>query len=104
MTLDMNEVDVYKAAKLMANFRGYETITEYAKKEADITPQCFTLKLRNNTLRFKDFLELCNDLGFDVKLESRENFRGGRLIVALSFCKGAGKYEQIFKICKRYTP
>ena len=76
MTLDMNEVDVYKAAKLMANFRGYETITEYAKKEANITPQCFTLKLRNNTLRFKDFLELCNDLGFDVKLESRDNFRG----------------------------
>ena len=76
MTLDLKEVDVYKVARLMANFRGYESITEYARKEADITPQSFTLKLRNNTLRFKDFLELCNDLGFDVKLESRDNFRG----------------------------
>ena len=76
MTLDMKEVDVYKAARLMANFRGYESITEYAKKEVEITPQSFTLKLRNNTLRFKDFLELCNDLGFDVRLESRENSRG----------------------------
>ena len=76
MTLDMKEVDVYKAARLMANFRGYESITEYAKKEVDITPQSFTSKLRNNTLCFKDFLELCNDLGFDVKLESRDNFRG----------------------------
>ena len=75
MTLDMKEVDVYKAARLMANFRGYESITEYANKAVDITPQSFTLKLRNNTLRFKDFLELCNDLGFDVKLESRDNFR-----------------------------
>ena len=76
MTLDLKEVDVYKAARLMANFRGYESITEYAREEVDITPQSFTLKLRNNTLRFKDFLELCNDLGFDVKLESRDNFRG----------------------------
>ena len=76
MTLDMNEVDVYKAARLMANFRGYESITEDAKKEVDIAPQSFTSKLRNNTLRFKDFLELCNDLGFDVRLESCENFRG----------------------------
>ena len=32
MTLDLKEVDVYKAARLMANFRGYESITEYAKK------------------------------------------------------------------------
>ena len=71
MTLDMKEVDVYKAAKLMANFRGYESITEYAKKKADTTPQSFTLKLRNNTLRCRDFLELCDKLGFDVKLESR---------------------------------
>ena len=76
MTLDLKEVDVYKAARLMANFRGYESITEYAKKEVDITPQSFTSKLRNNTLRFKDFLEICDKLGFDVKLESRDNFRG----------------------------
>ena len=66
MTLDMKEVDVYKAARLMANFRGYESITE-----VDITPQSFTSKLRNNTLRFKDFLDICDNLGFDVKLESR---------------------------------
>ena len=71
MTLDLKEVDVYKAAKLMANFRGYESITEYARKEADTTPQSFTLKLRSNTLRFRDFLKICDNLGFDVKLESR---------------------------------
>ena len=76
MTLDLKEVAVYKAARLMANFRGYESITEYAKKEVDITPQSFTSKLRNNTLRFKDFLELCNDLGFDVRLESRKISEG----------------------------
>ena len=76
MTLDMKEVDVYKAARLMANFRGYESITEYAKNEVEITPQSFTSKLRNNTLRFKDFLDICDNLGFDVKLESRDNFRG----------------------------
>ena len=76
MTLDMKEVDVYKAARLMANFRGYESITEYAKKEVDITPQSFTSKLRNNTLRFKDFLDICDNLGSAVRLESRDNFRG----------------------------
>ena len=76
MTLDMKEVDVYKAARLMANFRGYESITEYAKKEVDITPQSFTSKLRNNTLRFKDFLDICDNLGFDGKLGRRDNFRG----------------------------
>ena len=76
MTLDMKEVDVYKAPHLMANFRGYESITEYAKMEVDITPQSFTSKLRNNALRFKDFLDICDNLGFDVKLESRDNFRG----------------------------
>ena len=76
MTLDLKEVDVYKAARLMANFRGYESITEYAKKEVDITPQSFTSKVRNNTLRFQYFLDICDNLGFDVRLESRDNFRG----------------------------
>ena len=71
MTLDLKEVDVYKAARLMANFRGYESITEYAKKEVDITPQSFTSKLRNNTMRFQDSLDICDNLGFDVRLESR---------------------------------
>ncbi|RHW31491.1 hypothetical protein D1B31_22045 [Neobacillus notoginsengisoli] len=70
--IDLNEISIKSAIRLMMEGTSYKQFQEIAK-ELKIPRSTFQSQLDNNSLRVRDLVKVADLLGYQLKLDKKED-------------------------------